>query len=59
MGVVLTVLTFFWFADESLAFWVAATQHFPFGGGPPFIECTVLVVCAMIPWWWVRDGGRA
>jgi hypothetical protein len=53
LGVAATALAFFCFASANFNFWVAATAHFPIGGGPPVIETAVLVICALLPWWWI------
>jgi hypothetical protein len=61
LGIVLTVVALFWAGNENHNHWVAATRHTPVGSGPPIIETTVLVLCGLLPWWWIgkRFGGPA
>jgi len=61
LGTVLTVVTFLWAANVSHNYWVAATRHIPVGSGPPIIQTALLVMCALLPWWFIgkRLGGQA
>ena len=53
-GAALTAGAWFWYGMEDHEFWVAATRHIPVGSGPPVIETTVFLLCALVPWWWIR-----
>jgi hypothetical protein len=59
LGIVATAVTFFWVAIVNHDYWVAATRHVPVGSGPPIVETAVLVLCALVPWWWAgkRSAG--
>jgi hypothetical protein len=61
VGIILTVVALFWAGSVNHNYWVAATRHIPVGSGPPIIETAVLVLCALLPWWWIgkRFGGQA
>jgi hypothetical protein len=61
IGVALTAAAFFWFGSANLSFWVAATRHYPVGGGPPIIETLMLIAGALLPWWWIgrRPGSKS
>jgi hypothetical protein len=60
-GIAITVITLFWVDNVNSNYWVAATRHIPVGSGPPIITAAVLVLCAMLPWWWIgkRFSGEA
>ena len=47
---------FFWSATEQHAFWVAATRHIPVGSGPPVFSTALLLACALLPLWRVRQA---
>jgi len=54
LGILLTVVATIWAGNLNYNYWVAATRHIPVGsGGPPIVSTTILVVCAMLPWWWI------
>ncbi|HEY7087700.1 MAG TPA: hypothetical protein VH518_06390 [Tepidisphaeraceae bacterium] len=62
VGIVLTVVASIWAGNVNYDYWVTATRHIPVGsGGPPILSTTILVVCAMLPWWWIgkRFSGEA
>jgi hypothetical protein len=62
LGIALTVVASIWAGNVNHEYWVAATRHIPVGsGGPPIVSTTILVVCAMLPWWWIgnRFSGEA
>jgi hypothetical protein len=60
-GIAITVVALFWADNVNSNYWVAATRHIPIGSGPPIITAAVLVLCALLPWWWIgkRFGGEA
>jgi len=54
LGIALTTVTSIWAGHVNYHFWVTATRHIPLGsGGPPIVSTTILVVCAVLPWWWI------
>jgi len=61
LGIVVTAVALNWAANVNHNYWVAATRHVPVGSGPPIVQTAILVLCALLPWWWVgrRSAGRA
>jgi hypothetical protein len=53
LGTLLTVVALLWAGNLDNNYWVAATRHIPLGSHPPIMETTVLVLCALLPWWWI------
>jgi hypothetical protein len=54
IGAAITSAVYFWSGSASWEFWVAATRHIPLGSGPPLISTALLLLCALIPWWWAK-----
>lgn len=60
IGVAATAVAFLWFGMANHVFWVKATRHVSVGSGPPLLETIILVICGMLPCWWIeRPSGRA
>ncbi|MGB7160966.1 MAG: hypothetical protein WBD40_23095 [Tepidisphaeraceae bacterium] len=58
VGAIATVATGFWASSESHTFWVIATRHHPVGSGPPLVSSAILLLCAMLAFWWARSAVR-
>ena len=54
LGTLFTAAALYWSATEDSTFWIAATSHIPLGSGPPILSTAMLIVCGIVPVWWLR-----
>jgi len=53
IGTFVTAAAFYWSTAEDNHFWNAATRHIPIGSGPPVLSTIMLIICGLLPAWWV------
>lgn len=53
IGTFMTAAAFYWSTTEDNHFWNAATRHIPIGSGPPVLSTIMLIICGLLPAWWI------